>query len=262
VWWRGDGPASPAARERRGVRTRVLLVTAVAWAATAVLMWSPSGSAHGSTDGAMAGMPGMTSVQHAQSMYRLPDDVTVAAVGALFGMWLLMLAAMMTPLLIAPLRHLVARSLPRRRPRAVALFLMGHVAVWVPAGVVLLVAAELLGRSDVAAAIVLGVGVLWQVTPLKQRSLNRHHAQPPIAAFGRRADADAFRFGATHAFWCVGSCWALMLLPLVVVHEQVLVMAAVTVWLWAEQFDKPAVAAWRVRLPVTVVRIARGALVA
>lgn len=258
--WHADGPASPAARERRRTRTPVLVVTAAAWAATTVLMWSPTGLAGSSANGAMAGMPGMTSMRQTQPVYRLPDDATAGAVVAMLGMWLLMLAAMMTPLLIAPLRHLVARSLPRRRPRALALFLLGHVAVWVPAGVVLLVAAELLGRSAAAAATVLGAALLWQVTPLKQRSLNRHHAQPPLAAYGHRADAAAFRFGAVHAFWCVGSCWALMLVPLVIGHDQLLVMVAVTAWLWAEQFDKPAVAAWRVRLPVTAARIVRGAL--
>ena len=54
-------------------------------------------------------------------------------------------------------------------------------------------------------------------------------------------------FGITHAVWCVGSCWALMLLPLLVSHGHIAVMAAVALWLAAERLDRPRTPRWRWR---------------
>ena len=53
-----------------------------------------------------------------------------------------------------------------------------------------------------------------EVSPIKQRCLNRCHADPEISAFGVAADIDALRFGTMHGIWCAGSCWALMLCPM------------------------------------------------
>jgi predicted metal-binding membrane protein len=55
--------------------------------------------------------------------------------------WALMLAAMMLPLVVAQLRHVRERSFARRRARAMLLFVLGYLAVWTAAGMVLQVAA-------------------------------------------------------------------------------------------------------------------------
>src|SRR5215210_1840943 len=47
--------------------------------------------------------------------------------------WLLMLTAMMSPQLIAPLRHIRERSFSKRRTRAMLLFVIGYIAVWMAA---------------------------------------------------------------------------------------------------------------------------------
>lgn len=49
-----------------------------------------------------------------------------------------MLVAMMSPPLIAPVRHIFDRSFKRRRVRSVMLFVVGYGAIWMPAGGVLL----------------------------------------------------------------------------------------------------------------------------
>lgn len=133
--------------------------------------------------------------------------------------WAAMLLAMMPPLLTSPLRHVLQRSLMRRRIRAIGLFLFGYAGVWLSAG--LLLAAGTLVLQGIAAAASLPplaaaalVAMAWQATPLKQMSLNRCHGRPPLAAFGFRADMDVLRYGAFHGVCCVGACWALMLLPL------------------------------------------------
>jgi len=176
---------------------------------------------------------------------------------ALAGSWLLMLVAMMAPLLQHPLLHIWQRSLARRRLSAVALFLLGYVMIWSVAGAVLaVIAARLAGTQPAggwaAFAGALAIALLWQISPAKQVCLNRCHRQLALAAFGRRADLDALQYGLVHGVWCVGACWALMLLPLVAGSWHLPAMAVITVVLIAERTRAPQRPHWRLpglRLP-------------
>ena len=138
-------------------------------------------------------------------------DLRSLAVG-----WALMLTAMMVPLLVAPVRHVRDRSFAWRRARAIALFVAGYGAMWMTAGALLLSLALAVGsigyESSLVAALMAGVALVWQCSPAKQRCLNRGRAHPALAAAGRAADIDVLRFGVTHGCWCIGSCWALMML--------------------------------------------------
>ena len=58
--------------------------------------------------------------------------------------WALMLVAMMSPTLIAPIGHIFERSFKSRRARSVTLFVVGYAASWMAAGGVLLTAMLLL----------------------------------------------------------------------------------------------------------------------
>jgi predicted metal-binding membrane protein len=173
--------------------------------------------------------------------------------------WPLMLTAMMAPLLIPALRHVYARSLPRRRGLAITLLIAGYAATWFVGWLILHAVASAVRTTMPQDGAVIAVGllaaVLWQLSAGKQVCLNRRHAHPPIAAFSRAADTDVLRFGVTHAFWCIGSCWALMLLPLLYGDSHLIVMAIVTLWIWAEPFDTPVRPTWRIRVPVTAARI-------
>src|SRR6476620_12211696 len=51
-------------------------------------------------------------------------------------LWVLMIVAMMLPLLVTPVRVVAARSLWRRRHRAIASFLVGYLATWLVVGAV------------------------------------------------------------------------------------------------------------------------------
>lgn len=144
---------------------------------------------------------------------------TGTAPGTLLMASTVMLLAMMPPLLGPPLLHVWRRSLARRRVRAVVLFVLGYALVWLGAELVLVSGWLVFGSlapeaGSVPFAIAALIALTWQATPLKQISLNRCHGQPPLAAFGLHAEADALRYGASHGLWCVGACWALMLLPL------------------------------------------------
>lgn len=173
--------------------------------------------------------------------------------------WLLMLAAMTPPLIVAPLRHVRERSFAHRRARAMSLFVIGYGAVWMIAGVGLqLVAlAAQLASSDALMwfALSAAAATLWQVSPAKQWCLNRCHRRPQLAAFGAAADRAAFDFGLTHGAACVGACWALMLLPLFARQGHVLTMLAVMGFTFAERLENAAPLAWRWRGPGKALRI-------
>jgi predicted metal-binding membrane protein len=142
----------------------------------------------------------------------------------------------------------------------VSLVTVAHAAVWTVGGIVLLAVASALrsvtGHADLAVLLGLVAALSWQLSPLKQYCLNRHCAHPPISSFGSAADRDALRFGATHAAWCLGSCWALMLVSLLAPAWHVAVMLVVSVWMWVEPLDRPERPTWRVRLPLRFLRIA------
>jgi predicted metal-binding membrane protein len=247
---------SPAARERRKVRAPILSVTALAW----IVFLATGAGGHefmsgGGSTGMRAGSMSGSAMATQMSMAAHPSSPW-----SFVGMWALMLVAMMTPLLITPLRHLGERSLPRRRLRSTLLFVTVYAGIWIFGGIALLEAANLLDRFGSAPMIALGAAIVWQFSPAKQRCLNRHHARPPLAAFGHPADLDALRFGASFASWCFGSCWGLMLLPLVTPSAQLEVMTAITIWIWAEGFNQPRRPAWRLTLPTTATRIVRAAL--
>jgi predicted metal-binding membrane protein len=130
----------------------------------------------------------------------------------------LMLVAMMTPALAGPLLHLWFRSLSRHRWRAIMLFFLGYLGVWLAACVLLFVIALLLvsltGSEPVAGAVAVLGWLIWQLSTVRSRCLARCHQRPRLSVFGMAALVDPLCFGATHGFWCVMTCWALMLIPL------------------------------------------------
>jgi predicted metal-binding membrane protein len=225
---------TPAARERAQVRAPVLFISACAWI---LLVLEPGAALHD---------------HHSVAMLEAPLS---AASG-----WALMLTAMMAPLLIAPVRHVRDRSFARRRARAIGLFVAAYAAIWMAAGFMLMTMASAIRpaarESFLPLALASIIALAWQFSPLKQRCLNRGHAHPELAAFGRAADRDALRFGLTHGVWCAGSCWALMLLPLLVARGHLAAMATVTLWLSAERLERPAAPRWGVRAPFIAARIA------
>jgi predicted metal-binding membrane protein len=147
------------------------------------------------------------------------------------------------------------RNLPQRRTRARLFFLIPCLAIWILGGLTLQGIADLLSRFGPSLAVALIAAIAWQLSLVKQMCLNGHHKRPSLAAFGYAADRDALRFGTSHALWCFGSCWALMLLPFVLSAGQLAIMAAVSIWIWAEQFDQPTKPSWRIHLPTTGIRV-------
>ena len=213
-------------QEAAQVRNPMLIASAVTW----VLLLAGTGGAVLST--------------HDSATHTLPAMHPAASVAA--G-WVLMLVAMMSPVLISPLGHLRLRSFAYRRARAIALFVAAYAAIWIVFGGVLVAATLSAPQSYLPTAGAALIALVWQSSPIKQRCLNRCHAHPELAAFGVAADIDALRFGTTHGIWCAGSCWALMLVPMLVPSGHIIAMAAAAVVVFSERLEGPRPPSWRLR---------------
>jgi len=153
----------------------------------------------------------------------------------LSAMWITMMIGMMLPS-VAPVLLLYAgvmRSSPDGARAALRVYPMaaGYLLVWTGFSVVVTLLQRALGefvltpmmtlRSSLASAALLLVAAVYQLTPLKQVCLDSCRA--PIAFVLERMRpgvAGAFRLGVEHGVYCVGCCWALMLLMFVVLLEK------------------------------------------
>jgi predicted metal-binding membrane protein len=141
--------------------------------------------------------------------------------GEFLAMWALMMTAMMLPA-VAPVASLYARTIHSRRPHRLALFVAGYLATWAVAGIpvyLLLRAADRVATAPgwwprVAASAVFAAAGLYQLTPLKARCLR--HCRSPLAQIlhyaNYRGPLRDLRVALHHAAFCLGCCWALMLL--------------------------------------------------
>ncbi|HEV2186402.1 MAG TPA: DUF2182 domain-containing protein [Stellaceae bacterium] len=179
--------------------------------------------------------------------------------GALAMGWILMVSAMMPPIIAEPLRHVRDRSFARRRGRATALFVAGYGATWMLAGAILSPVAIVVHSTGLepfpSLALAALVVLAWQVSPAKQRFLNRCHHRPALAAFGAAADRDSFVFGLTQGASCVGTCWAIMLLSLLFTSNQLLTMGTAELFLLGERLERPTSPKWRLRGPNKSIRM-------
>jgi predicted metal-binding membrane protein len=220
------------------LRNRVLFVSALAWAC----LFARAIFASGGDSCAVTTAPPHSS-QPAATLFKF-DLATFMAID-----WLLMVVAMMAPTLIWSLWHVRVRSFARRRFRSSALFVFGYLGTWMVAGALFFSAGRgltiLPAQSFWPAFILAMIALAWQTSPAKQRCLNRCHAHGSLAAFGTSADLDVLRFGVSHGAWCVGSCWALMLFPMLLPRGQVLAMATVSLLIFTERLERPASPGWR-----------------
>jgi predicted metal-binding membrane protein len=163
------------------------------------------------------------------------------AVLAFLLSWQVMLAAMMLPTAL-PLIGLFARAAAKQpQPRAaIAGFLGGYALVWTAFGALAFLfdvgvhaAVDASGWLDAHQG-ALGAGVLalagaFQFSSLKYACLDkcRHPAQF-LMRFYARGPAGGLRLGVRHGVFCLGCCWALMLVMFSVGVASLVAMAALT----------------------------------
>jgi predicted metal-binding membrane protein len=146
----------------------------------------------------------------------------------LFAMWVVMMAGMMLPS-AAPTLFLYAgviRKSPEgeRAPAHVYAFAGGYLLVWTTFSLVacvfqrglanlLLLTPMMEARGRAVGGALLMVAGLYQLTPLKRTCLESCRSPAAfIARHWQRGVAGGFRLGLAHGAYCLGCCWALMLL--------------------------------------------------
>ena len=216
--------AGRAAPDRRFPLALILGLAVVAWATLALWSASPYGRYldHG----------GWLDAAWLEAICRAVPQGTIVVPAVLYASaWLLMIVAMMVPTTLPLVR--VFQGITGARPDAGLLFgllLIGYVAAWAGFGLVAHVADSaihgaaggwswLVLHGWVVAAIVLALAGAFQVSSLKYRCLER--CQTPFGFVnarwrGRRPAREALRIGFEHGVFCVGCCWALMLVMFVV----------------------------------------------
>jgi predicted metal-binding membrane protein len=220
-------------KEFNWLRNGVMLVSLLAW----ILILVPRGSpCH-----CLAGATGST----------WQKLLAANPPAALASGWALMLVAMMAPMLVPPIYFIHYTSFAHTRAQLIALFVAGYGAVWMAVGAIFTAAVfimkQWLPQSWWPVAIIALAALVWQASPGKQICLNRCHRHRPLAAFGFAARRDALSMGFEHGTWCVASCWALMLFPMLLPSGHNLAMVAVTIVMFCERLDPGGVLAWRLR---------------
>ena len=239
----------PLRREQLAVLAILALLTVAAWALTLVQMHAMAG---GGTP-----MDGMAM-----------DDMAMGASGATepatrlmlyLGMWVAMMAAMMLPA-AAPMILMFGTVYRTKRERGGAfvptwVFVAGYLAVWAGFGAVAWAAGdfgEALARAYPAvgelgprlAAVAMIAAGLYQLTPLKERCLS--HCRSPLSFVMHRwrpGVGGAWRMGIDHGIYCVGCCWALFGLLVLVGLASVPWMGLITLVVCAEKllpYGRPA----------------------
>jgi predicted metal-binding membrane protein len=152
-----------------------------------------------------------------------------------------MTAAMMVPSSLPMIRlfHATARAQPDRG-MVTALFLGAYGVVWAGFGVAAFLADAALHRLTEAApwlqarpwivsAFVLALAGGFQFSSLKERCLREcRHPGPFLLQHYRRGKRAAFELGLRHGVFCLGCCWALMLVMVAVGAANLTWMALLT----------------------------------
>lgn len=204
----GDGALSEPLRK---LLSRDSAIVAVALGSAALLAWAWLVRASGSE---MAGM----------EMSALSPGYLVPA----FAMWAIMMVAMMVPA-AAPMILLHSRiaKAPTRRERSLhtAVFALAYLLVWTGFAALAALAQAVLvefgavsamaltiGNRGAAAALLL-IAAAYELTAAKRVCLDK--CQSPLLFIYRHWKpglAGAMRLGLAHGLYCLGCCWALMLL--------------------------------------------------
>lgn len=201
-------------RDRAVVMTALVAVVLLSWS------WIAFGVGMEMSAIEMTRMP--------RDMMMTPTDWTPAYATLIFGMWWVMMVAMMLPS-AAPILLIFARINRRereaRRPWVpTSTFAVGYLAIWGAFSVLAmflqwsLEASGLLSPMMVTTTTWMGAAMLiaaglWQFSPIKHACLRQ--CRSPVVFLSehwRAGSCGAFRMGLVHGAYCLGCCWFLMVL--------------------------------------------------
>lgn len=190
---------------------------------------------------------GMASMQK-----MMPGMWSAGYAGMMLVMWMVMMIGMMLPS-AAPMILLHARFTRKKLAHtspwvASGAFLLGYLAIWAGFGLAatglqwwlegleLVSAMKMAATSSMVSGLVLIAAAVWQLTSWKEACLE--NCRSPIeflSARWRSGTGGAFRIGLDHGLYCLGCCWALMLLLFVGGVMNLVCIAALTAWVLVEK---------------------------
>jgi predicted metal-binding membrane protein len=148
----------------------------------------------------------------------------IAALGLFLVAWQAMIAAMMLPSSLPLVRLFARASQGQPEPRRVMVaFLGGYAAVWTAFGAVAFIGdfgihatvdgvPWLQSHGYLIAATTFGLAGAFQFSSLKDACLRQcRHPAAYLLSHYERGVGGGFRFGRGHGVYCLGCCWALML---------------------------------------------------
>ena len=173
------------------------------------------------------------------------------AVPLFLGIWVVMMVAMMFPA-AAPMVQMLQRISASKRLQSQAfvpswVFVGGYLLVWSLFGALAYVAATaldrvanqsmwLMGNGPRLGGLVLVLAGVYQLTPLKRVCLSK--CRSPISFLltsWRDGYGGVFRMGLEHGGFCLGCCWAMMLVLFVVGVMSLPWMALLTAAIFIEK---------------------------
>lgn len=238
-------PASEAPRDTLSIFSRRITLLTIGWliGLAGVAWWSTVRQATSMSD-MVSGL--------GQVGARAPNDMTVPV---FLGMWVAMMVAMMfptiTPFVLAH-RMVVTRRGEGNLPTVT--FVLGYLVVWSLIGVVPLIgflafrdlsagAADSRWLPTLAGAILVVAGTYqftkWKALCLKQCRTPMSFLMTHDFGGGARS---AFKAGLNHGAYCLGCCWALMAVLVVVGLMNLVWMAGIAIVFLAEKNWKHGVA--------------------
>lgn len=201
----------------------LLAATGLAWYLSAELLQSST-----------MGMNSASAVIPIASMASYFAFLDVGAISSFLVAWVVGMVAMMFPAMV-PILSLYSRvtesdakNLGVRRIAGLPFFIAGYLSLYAVLGLSFFSAVSVafqLGSfmpwspflSVAGVACVLFTAGVWQLTPLKEKSLAK--CISPVGFFlthGKKGLSGSFRMGAEHGIYCVGCCWLYMLVMLAV----------------------------------------------
>ena len=251
-------------RDRAIIVVAILIIAAIAWAYTAYLsetgmgmgsmpMESDAGTGTGMAMGSAEGESdaGMGSSGMGMAMADM-RSWSAADFGLMFVMWAVMMVAMMSPS-ATPMLLMFANLNRKRRERQApyvptGVFLAGYVIVWAAFSLAATGGNWGLHQASLLSSMMggstsgyLGGGLLllagvFQWSPLKYNCLKQ--CRTPMGFLmtsWRDGRGGALRMGLEHGAYCLGCCWALMLLLFVLGIMNLVWIAALAAFVLAEK---------------------------
>ena len=180
------------------------------------------------------------------------------ALGLFLLAWQVMIAAMMLPSTLPMIRLFAATSTSQESSgETQAAFLAGYLVVWTVFGALAFVGDMglhhlvdatpwLAARPWLIAGSALSLAGAFQFSGVKDRCLSQcRHPGAYLLAHYRRGVGPAFRLGRGHGLFCLGCCWALMLLMFAAGVANLWWMAALTALMVYEKVGRRGAGATR-----------------